>query len=125
MAFLKSAEDHGYRLLVTQTLRTWEEQDQLYAQGRTAPGPIVTHARGGESWHNFGRAIDVCFLNDRGGVAYDGPWELLGHLAEDVGMEWGGSWEHNPDRDHFQFTAGMTLAQARAEFLAEGKESST
>ena len=36
----------------THTLRTFAEQDKLFAQGRTAPGKIVTRARGGQSYHN-------------------------------------------------------------------------
>ncbi|SVE43245.1 uncharacterized protein METZ01_LOCUS496099, partial [marine metagenome] len=45
-------------LFVVHTLRTYAEQDDLYEQGRTEPGKIVTNARGGKSWHNFGLAID-------------------------------------------------------------------
>ena len=41
----------GIAILTTQTLRTWEEQDGLYAQGRTRPPigkkHIVTNAKGG------------------------------------------------------------------------------
>lgn len=99
-------------VVVTATLRTWPEQDALYAQGRTAPGPRVTNARGGESWHNFGRAFDVAFVVD-GRPTWDGPWERLGMLGEALGLEWGGRWSH-PDRPHFQFTEGMTLSEARA-----------
>src|ERR1019366_5531638 len=43
---------------VTQGLRTYAEQDALYAQGRTTPGRIVTNAKGGYSYHCFGLAID-------------------------------------------------------------------
>jgi peptidoglycan L-alanyl-D-glutamate endopeptidase CwlK len=53
-------EGEGYPLLITQGLRTWQAQDALYAQGRTAPGKIVTNARGGYSHHNFGLAVDLC-----------------------------------------------------------------
>ena len=34
---------------VTQGLRTVAEQEELYAQGRTTPGKIVTNCRGGQS----------------------------------------------------------------------------
>jgi peptidoglycan L-alanyl-D-glutamate endopeptidase CwlK len=57
---LAHLESEGYPLLITQGLRTWEAQDKLYAQGRTAPGKIVTKARGGYSHHNFGLAVDLC-----------------------------------------------------------------
>ena len=51
----------GVRLRFTQTLRTIKEQDDLYAQGRTKKGKIVTNAKGGQSIHNFGLA---CFSDD-------------------------------------------------------------
>ena len=57
--FLADMNRHGISVLVTAGLRTYAEQDALYAQGRTAPGPIVTRARAGYSSHNFGLAVDV------------------------------------------------------------------
>ena len=45
---------------------------------------------------------------------YEGPWETLGQIADSMGVEWGGRWRH-PDIPHFQYTGGITLAQARAQ----------
>jgi hypothetical protein len=45
--------------MITDGLRTFAEQDSLFAQGRTKSGPIVTNARGGESNHNYGLAVDL------------------------------------------------------------------
>lgn len=50
----------GIRLIMTSTFRDYEKQNDLYAQGRVRPGSIVTNARGGYSYHNFGVAFDVC-----------------------------------------------------------------
>jgi len=55
-----------YTLRFTHTLRTHAEQDKLYAQGRTVKGSIVTNARGGQSYHNYGLAIDICLLSKDG-----------------------------------------------------------
>lgn len=63
----ESLSQEAINIHVTQGLRTWAQQDALYAQGRTTPGPIVTRAPGGYSWHNFGLAVDVA------------PFDLLGH----------------------------------------------
>ena len=38
--------------------RTMEEQAGLYAKGRTKPGKIVTKAKPGQSYHNYGLAFD-------------------------------------------------------------------
>src|SRR5438105_4239472 len=51
--------NEGIVVRVTQGLRSWPQQDALYAQGRTTPGHVVTNAPGGTSWHNFGCAVDL------------------------------------------------------------------
>jgi len=67
----------GVRLRITQGLRTFKEQDDLYAQGRTKPGPKVSNARGGQSMHNYGLAFDVCLLYDDGsGLFKEVSWDM-------------------------------------------------
>jgi len=74
----------GIAVLVTQGLRTWEEQDALYAKGRTVPPIgkkyIVTKAKGGQSYHNFGLAFDIVVLDSLGKADWDtnspGLWLL-------------------------------------------------
>ena len=44
---------------ITNAFRSWDEQDRLYAQGRTLPGSLVTNAQGGDSYHNWGLAFDA------------------------------------------------------------------
>lgn len=112
----------GLLLRVTQTLRTYLEQDALYAQGRTAPGARVTAAPGGYSWHCFGRAYDVCQADrtpyDIGAPGHDAEdeafWEKVGGLGEGLGLIWGGRWKH-PDLPHFEYPDGNTLAQLRQQ----------
>jgi hypothetical protein len=57
--FLVKAEKAGYKLRITSGLRTYAEQNALYAKGRTTAGSIVTNAKGCQSNHNFGTAFDV------------------------------------------------------------------
>ena len=40
---------NGIKIIITSTLRDYEKQNDLYAQGRVRPGSIVTNARGGYS----------------------------------------------------------------------------
>lgn len=116
--FLERCKAAGHSLIVTCTLRTFAEQDELYAQGRTKPGKRVTNARGGQSWHNYGLAVDVAFL--RGGkVDWNGPWEEIGRIGERLGMTWGGRWQRLPDRPHFEWHPGLTIARAK-ELVARG-----
>lgn len=97
---------------VVQGLRTYAEQDELYAKGRTKPGQIVTQARGGESNHNFGLAVDLCpFVDDK--PDWNAPmsvWAAIGVAAEARGLEWGGSWKKFLDKPHVQLP-GMTVKE--------------
>jgi peptidoglycan L-alanyl-D-glutamate endopeptidase CwlK len=94
--------------------RTLQEQDVLYAQGRTRPGKIVTNAIGGRSWHNFGRAFDVAW-NVKGGLSWEGPWDMLGLMGEALELTWGGRFAAK-DVGHFEYHPNLTLAQASAEY---------
>ena len=102
----------GMPIRVTEGFRSYERQNELYEQGRTTPGSIVTNAKGGESYHNFGVAFDVVF-REKG---YDAPqkdWERLGQFGKILGLSWGGDWTGFVDRPHFQFTKGYGLEQFR------------
>jgi peptidoglycan L-alanyl-D-glutamate endopeptidase CwlK len=89
---------------VTQGLRTWADQDALYAQGRTAPGPIVTNAKGGQSMHNFGFAIDLVPEDVLNGVPnwdINSPaWQKMLSVGLVCGLAEGATWEHK-DNPHF------------------------
>lgn len=111
--FEKTLAAHGIKVILTDAYRSIETQNVLYAKGRTAPGGIVTKARGGYSWHNFGLAADYAFVIN-GKVTWNGPWDTFGRIAKECGLEWGGSWKTFKDRPHVQWTGGRTLAQMRA-----------
>jgi len=90
--------------------RTIAEQDILYEQGRSLPGHIVTNAKGGQSYHNFGLAIDLCVLNDTG-VNWSYDMAQLRPIAQKYMIEWGGDWHSMKDYPHFQKTFGFTCEQ--------------
>lgn len=92
-ALILAAADDGIVLQVVQGLRTFAEQDALYAQGRTRAGAIVTHARGGQSHHNFGLACDLAPVVN-GQVSWnDKLFTPIGHWADLTGLSWGGKWK--------------------------------
>jgi peptidoglycan L-alanyl-D-glutamate endopeptidase CwlK len=114
----------GVALLITQGLRTWEEQDALFAQGRTTPGNIVTNAHGGESWHNFGLAFDILVLDSVGKADWDTHhpgWMRAAALGKSLGLEWGGDWTTFKDLPHFQHIGHLTLGECR-ELFSQGLE---
>lgn len=108
---LAEMTQRGYHTTIFQGYRPIEEQNRLYAQGRTTPGAIVTNAKGGQSLHNYGVAVDIVFVeNGRPSWAAHHPWQLLGEIGKSYGFEWGGDWKSFQDRPHFQYTKGYTLA---------------
>lgn len=97
------AKNFGYSLLVTQGFRSIAAQNALYAQGRTKPGKIVTHARGGESLHNSGKAVDFAFVNKAGGIDWNITlYKRLGAWANSAGAKWGGNWKTFKDYPHIE-----------------------
>ena len=101
--FLTDCEKAGHRLRVTFGYRTLDEQAKLYAQGRTAPGAIVTNAKPGQSAHNYAAAIDVVFLTKDSKANWNGPWKDIGAIGEKLGLVWGGNFKNFPDRPHFEW----------------------
>ncbi|MBS1735141.1 MAG: M15 family metallopeptidase [Bacteroidetes bacterium] len=111
---LMSKNRFGIDLRVTDGFRTVEQQDKLYAQGRTTTGKIVTKARGGYSNHNFGLAIDVVpFENGKLNWGTKN-YPVIGLIGESRGLEWGHRWKSIDDRPHFQNLQGKTLKELRA-----------
>lgn len=109
--FMATCIAQGETLVVTEGYRSIERQNELYAQGRTAPGAIVTNAKGGESMHQYGVAFDVIFLVN-GKRTYDvddSKWQKIGAIGKSLELQWGGTWS-NPDRPHFEMTLGYTLS---------------
>jgi peptidoglycan L-alanyl-D-glutamate endopeptidase CwlK len=103
------------------TLRTYEDQDRLYEQGRTQPGPIVTNARGGESFHNFRVAYDIRLFDGSGRYIVNGAdaaYQRAGLLGEGLKLEWGGRWISPVDPSHFQLTRGVDVGVMRARYEA-------
>lgn len=117
----------GVRLRISQTLRTIQEQNELYAQGRITKGKIVTNAKGGSSWHNYGLAFDIVILYDRDkdGVFELASWEEDKHFMtvvnyfKEKGWKWGGEFKSIYDAPHFEKTFGMSINQALTKYNAD------
>lgn len=99
----------GHTVRMVEGYRSIERQNELYAQGRTTAGAVVTNAKGGQSFHNYGVAVDFVFRKE-GYNASDTLWALLGKVGKLQGFEWGGDWQGFVDRPHFELKLGYTLA---------------
>jgi len=127
------------------TLRSFAEQDALYALGRTVKNPngydpvkrpfgfIVTWAKGGDSFHNYGLAWDLVIILDKDGngiyetaswdnkIDLDGDgiadWMEIVLIAKKYGYEWGGDWvKPKTDTPHFQKTFGYKVSELKQLF---------
>lgn len=91
--------------IASNPFRTVRRQQELYDQGRTKPGNIVTNAKPLESYHSYGLAFDIVF---------DGPepyppvnswkWKVVGELGESLTLVWGGRFNDLPHFEYHPFT---------------------
>lgn len=107
--FLLECQNQNLPVLITETLRTQAEQDKLYAQGRTAPGNIITNCKGSnyQSGHQWGVAFDFC--RNVKGHEYDdsdGFFKKVGTIGKSFGLAWGGDWK-SPDKPHLEIAKFM------------------
>ena len=124
--FLHNCTASGVDVLITCTWRSPEEQESLYAQGRTKPGKIVTNARAGQSAHNYtlnglpaALAIDVVPMRNGKpvwGLSGDGMddnpadddrddlelWQKVRSAGESAGLESASRWKSFREWPHFQ-----------------------
>lgn len=110
----------NYRIRFTHTLRTFREQAALYAQGRTAPGPKVTNAKPGYSYHNYGLAVDIVLISKNFKTIrwevlkdYDGDgvadWMECVQIFKKYGWTWGGEFKSLKDYPHFEKDLGYSI----------------
>lgn len=99
--------NQGLVIAIGETLRTKQEQDALYAQGRTKPGKIVTNAPGStySSMHQWGVAFDFYRNDGQGSYNESGNFfERVGAAGKKLGLEWGGDWKSIVDKPHLQLS---------------------
>lgn len=125
---------HELQIRVTSGYRSYEAQLDLYSRGRkqhpsgewyvAEKKKVVTNAQAGESYHNFGLALDSCFMGDdpflekrKNGAEL---WNIFGSVCKELELTWGGEWKKFPDRPHVEMTYGLSLANARTLHKQKG-----
>jgi len=100
-----------FDVLIVQGVRSDEEQQILYAQGRTAPGNIVTKARTAalspHGRRRFDSGVWGCAIDAIPSIAGKALWQdidKLERMADAVAgvADWGGGWQSLKDYDHFE-----------------------
>jgi len=113
---------------IVQGLRTFEEQTALYNQGRTTKGKKVTNAKAGQSYHNYGLAIDFALLidgkeiswNDKADFDLDGvaDWIEVVRIFKAAGWAWGGNFKTLIDMPHLEKVFGYSWEKLLAKYNA-------
>lgn len=126
--WLEQCEKQKIFIKIGETLRTVQEQDDLYAQGRTRPGPIVTNAAGRSysSQHQWGIALDFYLdmdINGNGKKADDAfndstnMFEKAAAIAKTLGLAWGGDWSSLTDKPHLYLSDwGSTPSKLKEQY---------
>lgn len=118
--FLNAARTAGLtNITLFSGYRSVEEQQAIFNKRDGS-----TNARGGFSWHNYGMAVDVVFIDTKGNPSWGAkwPWQKLGEIGESVGLEWGGRFKSIKDLGHFQWPTkhGLKFAQMFKAYSAGG-----
>lgn len=103
-----AANAKGYKVAVFETWRSPQRQAHLFNQGRTEPGKVITNADAWQSWHQFGLAFDIAFLDDVG-WHWNGDFKAVAPFFTDRGLKWLGK----ADAGHFELTGGLDIRMAK------------
>lgn len=92
---------------ITCTYRSNEEQNELYAKGRSVKGSIITNAKAGQSPHNFNPsfAFDIAFIKVDKTVTWENKYFVkFANCIKEVSevTDWGGDWHNFKDAPHFE-----------------------
>lgn len=118
-SLVQQAAAVGITIKIISGLRTFDEQNALYAQGRTKPGAKVTNAPAGYSNHNFGLAFDIGVWSG-GKYLDDSPlYKAVAPIGIALGLEWGGSWKRIQDQPHYQLRPTWAKDMPESVMLAE------
>jgi peptidoglycan L-alanyl-D-glutamate endopeptidase CwlK len=106
---------HGLKVRLTDGYRSIEEQNNLYAKGRSEPGQIVTNAEGGQSYHNYGLAGDVVAIkNGQPDYSKSTYQKYIYPIFQKYGFKWGGSFGDYP---HFYKDYGYDWEELQAKVV--------
>ncbi|WP_416143947.1 M15 family metallopeptidase [Planococcus koreensis] len=126
---VRLASAAGIDIIITDGFRSRDEQDRLHAQGRSAPGNVVTQVQGGGSYHNYGLAIDFALRDGNGGVVWDierdvngngeSDWFEVAAIGKELGFSWGGDWRRFKDYPHLEMTFGLSIKELQEGYRPE------
>lgn len=109
--FIRDLEKQGANVIITDGLRSWEEQTQLYNSGQTP-------AQAGNSFHNYGQAVDINVNGLKMGSSYADWLPVADYIKKKYGLRWGGDFVNNWDKVHFDNGNKYKIEQLKALYNA-------
>ena len=113
---LNNAQEAGLNVMLQQGHRSEAEQAKL--------SPDVTSAKPGQSYHQYGLAVDVVFTDAHCHPSWseNHDWQALGKAGKEAGLKWGGDWKGKKDRPHFQHPTEQNISTIQKIFKASGMQ---
>jgi len=109
-------------------MKTLRKQATLYAKGQITSGDKVKYADAGQSYHNYGLAVDIVLLLPKGKVSRDmtidldndgmSDWGEIVHVFKNYGWKWGGDWSSFKDYPDFEKSLGYSVKELRKRYDA-------
>ncbi len=131
-SFIIEVQNKGIFLLITSGYRDYTEQSALYQKGRIKnkdgiwvkdsdrKTDIVTNAKPGHSYHNFGLAFDVVEQKGKKLLwkkSQGARWKEISEIGIAYGFEWGGNFKSISDKPHFQKRFGLNTSELRQKII--------
>lgn len=117
--FLSRCKKSGLGVRIIDGLRTYAQQAELYAKGRTTPGKIVTKSGPGQSMHNFGLAWDIGIFVDNKYLDESAQYAAAGAIGKEMGITWGGNFQSIKDEPHFEIRPEWAKGMSSSAMLSE------
>lgn len=117
-SLLQQAWKSGLKVFLFEGFRSFDRQNELYQKGG------VTNARGGQSYHNYGLAVDIIFYDEKGRPSWNQKhnWQKLGEIGKNLGLTWGGDFKSIKDLTHFEYHPQMSLKDIQKLYQKGGKD---
>lgn len=97
---VEKCKEQGLKIRITETYRSQQRQDELYASGRTKPGLILTNAK--KSKHTEGKAFDYCFVGKDPYPTDDNLYKRVADIGKSIGLTSGYYFKSFRDRVHME-----------------------
>jgi peptidoglycan L-alanyl-D-glutamate endopeptidase CwlK len=116
----EAAINQGIPIRIFETYRSRKRQNDLFAQGRTAQGRIITNANAGDSMHQYGLAADlVMWIDGKWNWSATEHYKKLVLIMESVGLRGGYKWGDYP---HWELSDAPSIAELKKLYNNGGME---